>query len=108
MEKVMFYVDFCFEAGDDEFPPNLRGRYKFGIELSIEEYDELYQVWDEQDNELNSWNSERKGHEELFNKIDGNAAYALNQLLAKYEPNMVNPIEVLWELSEEPQRHSHN
>jgi len=67
MEKAIFYVDFCYEAGSDEYGCNVSGRYQFGLELTDEEYEELYQIWYDQ-NELNSWSTEWDGHEPLYQK----------------------------------------
>ena len=91
----MFYVDFGFEAGVD----NLSGRYQFGIELSGEEYEELYRVWYEH-NELNSWATDWDGHEALFQKINDAAVYALDKLL-EHDEYYRNPLDVYWELSQE-------
>jgi len=95
MEKAKFFVDFCFEAGVD----NLSGRYQFGIELSDEEYEELYQVWYEH-NELNSWATNWDGHEALFQKINDAAVYALDKHL-EHDEYYRNPLDVYWELSQE-------
>ena len=80
MEKAIFYVDFCFEAGSDEYGCNVSGRYQFGLELTDDEYEELYQIWYDQ-NELNSWTTEWDGHEALYQKINGVAVYALDKYL---------------------------
>lgn len=98
MKKAKFYVDFCFEAGAD----NLSGRYQFGIELSDEEYEELYQVWYEQ-NELNSWTTDWDGHEVLFQIINDAAVYALDKHLEQDEYYR-NPLDVYWELAEETKK----
>ena len=34
MNIAKFYVDFCYEAGSDEYGSNLSGRYQFGLELA--------------------------------------------------------------------------
>lgn len=96
MEKAKFYVDFCFEAGD----AGLCHRYWFEIELSNEEFEELYQIWYDQ-NELNSWATNWDGHDALYQKINDAAVYALNKCLEKEDPVFRNPIDVLWELSQE-------
>ena len=96
MDKAKFYVDFCFEAGD----AGLCHRYWFEIELSNNEFEELYHIWYDQ-NELNSWTTNWDGHDALFQKINDAAIYALNKCLEKEEPIYRNPIDVLWELSKE-------
>jgi hypothetical protein len=96
MEKAKFYVDFCFEAGD----AGICHRYWFEIELSNEEFEELYQIWYDQ-NELNSWSTEWDGHETLYQKINGAAVYALDKYLEQENPVYRNPLDVLWELSQE-------
>ena len=103
MEKAKFYVDYCFEAGsyEDGFGGNICERYWFEIELSAEEYEELYQVWFDNDSELNSWDSEWKDHDALYDKINDNAVYALNEMLKKNEPDFQNPVDVLWKISKE-------
>ena len=100
MELAKFYVDFCFEAGSDEYGCNLSGRYWFQMELTNDEYEELYQIWYDY-NELISWSNIWDGHDALYTKINETARYALNQILAKDAPEFLNPVEVLWELSQE-------
>jgi nitrate reductase assembly molybdenum cofactor insertion protein NarJ len=97
MEKAKLYVDFCFEAGD----AGLCHRYWFEIELSSEEFEELYQIWFDQNCELNSWATDWEGHDALFQKINDAAIYALNKCLEKENPVYQNPLDVLWELSPE-------
>ena len=97
MEKAKFYVDYCFEAGVD----HVCQRYWFEIDMTEEEFEDLYQVWFSNNCELNSWNSDWQGYYEMFQRIDDAATYTLNQMLAKYEPEFVNPVEVLWEISKE-------
>ena len=97
MEKAKFYVDFCFEAGD----AGLCHRYWFEIELSSEEFEELYQIWFDQNCELNSWATDWEGHDALSQKINDAAIYALNKCLEKENPVYQNPLDVLWELSPE-------
>lgn len=96
MEKARFYVDFCFEAGD----AGICHRYWFEIELLDEEFEELYQVWYDQ-NELNSWATDWDGHDPLYQKINGAAVYALNKCLKQEDPAYRDPLDVLWELSKE-------
>lgn len=100
MEKAKFYVDFCYEAGSDEYGSNVSGRYWFTIVLTDEEYEELYRVWFEQ-NELNSWSTNWDEHDVLYTKISGSATYALNRILENEDEVYLNPLDVLWELSKE-------
>ena len=106
MEKAKFLVDYCYEAGsfEDCGVGNLSGRYWFGIELTTEEFEELYQVWFDNDCDLNSWDSEWKDHKALYDKINNYAGYALNELLKEHAPELQNPIEVLWEISNETEK----
>lgn len=97
MDKAKFYVDFCFEAGD----AGLCQRYWFKIELSNEEFEELQQIWFNQNCELNSWETDWDEHDALFKKINDAAIYALNKCLEKEDPIYRNPLDVLWELSQE-------
>ena len=100
MEKAKFYVDFCYEAGSDEYGSNVSGRYWFTLELTDEEYEELYEVWFEQ-NELNSWRTNWDEQDALYTKINGSATYALNRILENEDEVYRNPLAVLWELSQE-------
>lgn len=100
MEKAKLYVDFCFEAGSGEYGRNVSGRYQFGIELTDEEYEELYHVWYGL-NELNSWSTNWDDYEALYQKINGAAIYSLDKYLAHEDPVYQNPLDVLWELSQE-------
>ena len=77
MENARFYVDFCYEAGSDEYGANVSGRYQFAIDLTDEEYEELYQIWYDQ-NELNSWSTIWDGHDNLYQKINDSATIALS------------------------------
>lgn len=96
MEKAKFYVDFCYEAGSDEYGSSVSGRYWFTTGLTDEEYEELYQVWYAQD-ELNSWSTNWDKHDALYTKINGAATYALNRILENEDEVYRNPIDVLWE-----------
>ena len=100
MENARFYVDFCYEAGSDEYGANVSGRYQFAIDLTDEEYEELYQMWYNQ-NELNSWSTIWDGHDNLYQKINDSATIALNRFLEQEEPVNRNPLDILWELSQE-------
>ena len=97
MKKAKFWVDWLLEAGD----ANVCHRYWFEIELSNDDYEELYQVWFDNDCQLSSWGSEWKGHDELFERINVPAYHALNDLLKKNEPDFADPLDVFWEISEE-------
>lgn len=96
IEKAKFYVDFCLEAGD----AGVCHKYWYEIELSNEEFEELYQVWYDQ-NELNSWATNWDEHQQLYQKIDEAAVYALNRCLEQEDPAYKNPVDVFWELSKE-------
>jgi len=37
----------------------------------------------------------------LYERLDGTAYHALNDLLKKYEPRYANPVECFWEISKE-------
>lgn len=100
MEIARFYVDFFYEAGSDEYGANVSGRYQFSMELTEQEYEELYKIWYDQ-NRLNSWSTIWDGHDELYQKINAVATYALNSYLEHEAPVYRNPLDVLWELSEE-------
>lgn len=100
MKNARFYVDFCYEAGSDEYGANVSGRCQFVIDLTDEEYEELYQIWYDQ-NELNSWSTIWDGHDELYHKINLAATNALNSYLEHEDSVYRNPLDVLWELSQE-------
>ena len=100
MEKAKFWVDFCLEADDEYGDGHVCHRYGFGIELTDEEFEELYQVWYDKD-EVNSWSTVWEGHEALYDKIDDAARYALDKHLENEDPVYRNPLDVLWELSQE-------
>ena len=104
MQRATFYVDYCYEAGSDEYG-RLSGRYRFDMSLSDDEYEELYNVWESHDEELNSWHTDWTGQEEWFNRINGAAIYAFQKAIEEYEPEkvplMVPSLDVLWELSPE-------
>ena len=95
MEKAKFLVDYCYEAGSFE---------DCGVGNLTEEFEELYQVWFDNDCDLNSWDSEWKDHKALYDKINNYAGYALNELLKEHDPELQNPIEVLWEISNETEK----
>ena len=97
MKKAKFWVDWLLEAGEE----NVCHRYGFGVELSDEEYEELYQVWFGNNSQLNSWESDWKGHEAIFDELNDAAYNALNCMLKENEPEFYNPVEIFWEISEE-------
>lgn len=105
MKKATFYVDHCYDGSSDEYGCRLSGRYRFDMSLSDDEYEELYNVWEGLDEELNNWHTDWTGQEEWFNRINGAAIYAFQQVLEKYEPRiapvMTPSLDVLWELSPE-------
>lgn len=110
MKKAKFYVDYCFEAGSFEgiseeddlvCGGNLSQRYWFELELTEDEFEELYQVWFDNNSELNNWDSDWQGHDALYKRIDGIGIHALNELLKQYAPEFVNPVNVYWEISKE-------
>ena len=71
------------------------------MKLTDEEYEELYQVWFDNTSELNSWDSDWKDHDALFDKINDAANYALHNLMEENEPELGGPADVLWEISQE-------
>ena len=97
MNKAKFWVDWLLEAGE----ANVCHRYGFEMKLSDQEYEELYQVWFDNDSHLNSWESNWDGHDELFDKINIAAHHSLNDLLKENEPEFVDPVDAFWEISEE-------
>ena len=97
MKKAKFWVDWLLEAGEE----GICHRYWFEIVLSDQEYEELYQVWYDNNCELMSWYSNFDGHDELFEMINNTAYHALNDMLKKYEPEFADPISALWEISKE-------
>ena len=103
MQRATFYVDFCFEAGSDENGKNLAGQYRFWIDFPDEIYEELYQVWFDNNCELNSWDSNWEGHDKLFNTINHVATKILSENMEKDCPEILplSSWEVLWELSKE-------
>ena len=104
MNQAKFYVDYCFEAGSFEGDSggNVCQRYWFAIDMTDEAFEELYQVWYEQ-NELNSWTTDWDGHEVLFQIINDAAVYALDKHLEQDEYYR-NPLDVYWELAEETKK----
>ena len=97
MKKAKFWVDYCLEAGGE----NVCHRYWFEIEMTDEDFEELYQFWYDNNCELKSWYLEWKGHEKMFDKLEGAAIHALNDLLKEHEPEFVNPVDVYWEIAKE-------
>ena len=101
MKEAKFYVDYCFEAGEND---SLSGRYQFGIKLSDGEYEELYNVWYISNCELNSWATEWDGHDALYCKINDAAVMALRQHLEQVDDITKDPLDTYWELSAETQK----
>ena len=97
MKNAKFWVDLALEAVD----ANVLHRYGFGIEMSDEDYEELYQVWFDNNCRLNSWESDWEGHDELFDKLNVTAYHALNDMLKENEPNYIDPLDAYWEISKE-------
>ena len=97
MKRAKFWVDHCFEAGD----AGVCHRYWFYVELTDDEFEELYQVWFSNNSELNSWDTNWQGHDELFEKLNVTAYHALNDMLKKNEPDFADPLDAYWEISEE-------
>ena len=97
MKKAKFWVDRLLEAGEE----SVCQRFWFEMGLSDQEYEELYQVWFDNGCRLNSWESEWKGHHDLFEKINVTAYHSLNDMLKKNEPDFADPIDVYWEISKE-------
>ena len=105
MQRATFYVDYCYEAGSDEYGCNLSGQYRFDLTLNDSEYEDLYNVWEGHDEELNNWQTDWTSREDWFDRINGAAIYAFQKALEKYEPEkvpfMTPSLDVLWELSPE-------
>lgn len=103
MKKAKFLVDYCFEAGsfEDDGGGNLSGRFWFETELTEKEFEELYQVWFDNDSELNSWDSDWNDHNSLFDRINSNARYVINKIHKERYPESPDPLDVLWEISNE-------
>ena len=97
MKKAKFWVDMALTAGDD----GVCHRYWFEIELSDQDYEELYQVWFDNRSSLNNWESNWDGHDGLFENIDSVAYHALNNLLKENEPELADPVDMYWEISKE-------
>ena len=96
-QQAKFWVDFALEAGEGA----VLHRYWFTIDLPDEEFEELYQLWYDNNCELKSWYADDKGHEALYEKIDGIAYNALNDLLKKHDPQFADPVDCYWEISKE-------
>ncbi len=97
MKKAKFWVDWLLEAGEE----NVCHRYGFGVELSDEEFEELYQVWFGNNSQLNSWESDWKGYDALFDRLNNTAYHTLNSMLKENEPEHYDPVNVYWEISKE-------
>jgi hypothetical protein len=101
MQKTKFYVDFCFEAGSDDYSANVSGRYQFGIELTDNEFEELYQTWFDNNCDLNNWASNWDKHDKLYNIINEKATHALFMHLKEEISIVKEPLDVYWQLSRE-------
>ena len=97
MKTAKFWVDWALEAGD----AHVVHRYWFTIEFSDEDYEELYQFWYDNNCDLQSWYLDEKGHEVMYEKINDIATNSLLELMAKHEPEIIAPLDVYWEISEE-------
>lgn len=95
MNKVLFNVDYSFEAGGD----NLPGRYEIFFYLTDEEKAELEEVALDNDDLVNNWNTDWTGHDELYDRINSAAPGILRSLLEQYNPPMAELFcGVFWEL----------
>lgn len=95
MNKVFFWVDYSFEAGCDYLP----GRYEMYLFLTDDEKAELEDVALANEEQVNNWDSDWTGHEELYDRINLTAPDILHSLLEQYNPAMAEiPCEVFWEL----------
>ena len=102
MQKVKFYVDYSFEGGEGFYGESLSGRYWFFVEVSDDEFEELYECWDSNDCRLDNWTTDWTGHDALYKKINDPAWSALNQLVKENEPGFPLPlVDAWWELSAE-------
>ena len=100
MQRATFYVDYCYEAEDGG---HLSGRYDFWIDFPDETYEELYQVWYAQNQELNNWSTDWEGHDKLYNTINQIATEMLNKIVQEKMPELgtFSQYDTLWELSQE-------
>lgn len=101
MKRATFYVDYLYEA--DEYNYQLTGRYRFWIDMPDEIYEELYQVWYDNNCDLNSWDTNWDGHDKLFNTINRIATEMLNKTMEEEDPELgtFSQYDTLWELSKE-------
>ena len=97
MKNAKLWIDWSIEAGEE----SVCHRYFVVLNLKDEEYNELYQVWSDNNNEINSWGTDWKEHYGLFDMINIIAYNALNDLLKEHEPDFVDPLDVFWEIAEE-------
>ena len=99
MQRATFYEDYCYD-GDSN---HLFGRYSFWIDFPDEIYEELYQIWFDNDGELNSWAPNWESHDKLYNTINHIATEILSKTVEKEWPEILplSSWEVLWELSKE-------
>ena len=99
MKHATFYVGICHD-GDSG---HLSERYQFYVDFPDEIYEELYQVWYDNDCDLNSWDTNWDGHDKLYNTINQIAMEVLSKTMEKEWPEILplSSWEVLWELSKE-------
>ena len=99
MQRATFYGDYCYDGDSD----HLFGRYQFWIDFPDEIYEELYQVWYNNDCHLNNWNINWDGHDKLYNTINQIATEMLNKIMQEKMPELgtFSQYDTLWELSKE-------
>jgi hypothetical protein len=100
MHKVKFWIDFVLTPDDS----SVEQWFWFSVEMPDDEYEKLYQVWYDNNCTLNSWESDWKGHEDMFDKLNSAAYHALNELLKEQRPEFADPIDVYWEISQETEK----
>ena len=104
MQRATFYVNICYED-DPQFGSwgSISGRYQFWIDFPDEIYEELYQVWYNNDCHLNNWNINWDGHDKLYNTINQIATEMLNKIMQEKMPELgtFSQYDTLWELSKE-------
>lgn len=104
MKRATFFVNCCYED-DPEYGSwgSLSELYQFWIDFPEETYEELYQVWYDNDGHLNSWNSNWEGHDKLYDTISQIATEMLNRIVQEKMPELgsFSQYDTLWELSKE-------
>lgn len=104
MKRATFYVSFYFEDDPEHGGwGSLDDQYYFWIDLTDELYEELYQVWYDNDGHLNNWNTNWDGHDELYDTITDIATESFNNIMQRVHPEMgtFSQYDTLWELSKE-------